>query len=832
MLVPSAQHAVHLVHKDNTRRDLVREREQRPDVLLALPKPLAGQARHRDVDEVGAALRRDGLGEHRLPRARRPEEEDAAGRLCQRAAAEQLGPLQREHHDLLQRGLDRVQGADVLKPDADLSGRDDLRQEPLLELVVRLHILERAVRLGLLRGLRRGRLRERVLEERQAGLDRGGLEGHRLLLPPLLLRGGLRVGRSLGNLLGLQAPAPRPLRRLGGSLAVRRLCPRGLRFRRRRRRLFPGGGCAVGGLRAPRRAAPAPPPMRLAPEWGRHGALQVRAHGPPKHLLRGLGRELLLTAVDLPQLLLRDLELELGRDARQELPVGALPEGRAVPLHRLLPLGGRRLVLRAVEYDLVGQQPLEESGHGALLGAQRPRGAVALGRPQGVEEVHVEERRARGRGAAPEAGKHGAVAAVPRQLARGVDPHQQRVLREAADLALEVQEPLHVAHHRLAEVLQQDHERALCGDLRRHIEECVHAGGLRLLGLAAALPPELPGAAPVAVAVLAEAAEVRPAGDRVVEPDPDLSRLGVEREHDPSRAIGEWPGRRGPRAPDLSWRGHAVLRAAPKHERGHGPEAPPAPRGGAPVPDKAHPVALPQRRLLAVRAAARLGLAGGRRLPARLQPGQAAGARGGAVQGLGRLPGLDHVQVAPRQPLGPGVPLVAVGAVVQRVVLLPVEEDVVVARVVLPGGARGPGACRAAPPRGAGGGVVLLLQLELRPVEHQERRLVLRGQGRGHGLEVERRALGPHEEDAAAQAREVHRALQVRSLGLGRREVQQAREHQLPPPAVGEVVRELVKPPSQGVRPGRHLAELLPELHPLRAVLQGLRRGLRLVLVL
>ena len=62
-----AQQRVNLVDKDHRGLTVRRDGEQRPDRLLALTDPFAGEGRRTDAEECTPHLMRDGLSDQRLP---------------------------------------------------------------------------------------------------------------------------------------------------------------------------------------------------------------------------------------------------------------------------------------------------------------------------------------------------------------------------------------------------------------------------------------------------------------------------------------------------------------------------------------------------------------------------------------------------------------------------------------------------------------------------------------------------------------------------------------------------------------------------------------------
>ena len=79
ILPPIPQQRINLINEDDGRFHLPRKRKQPSDQLVALPVPLVGQGRQRDVDERCSGLFGERFGEHGFPAAGGTVQEDAFG---------------------------------------------------------------------------------------------------------------------------------------------------------------------------------------------------------------------------------------------------------------------------------------------------------------------------------------------------------------------------------------------------------------------------------------------------------------------------------------------------------------------------------------------------------------------------------------------------------------------------------------------------------------------------------------------------------------------------------------------------------------------------------
>lgn len=130
---PRPQHGVHLVDEDNRRRQLPRQREHRRDQLVAVAVPLLRQRRDVQVDEDGAGLVRERLGQHGLAAAGGPVEEDAGGGGEEgRGPRVQAGEGERVDDGFVEVGDEGVEAADVREGDGDFGGVDHFLCDLLL----------------------------------------------------------------------------------------------------------------------------------------------------------------------------------------------------------------------------------------------------------------------------------------------------------------------------------------------------------------------------------------------------------------------------------------------------------------------------------------------------------------------------------------------------------------------------------------------------------------------------------------------------------------------------------------------------------------------------
>lgn len=102
--------------------------------LLRVPEPLAHEIGDPDIDEDGAGLPGDGLGEHGLARAGRAIEEDALLGAEELAEGEELRAAQGQDDELVERLLHLVEAANGVELDVDAVGVDDVARNHVLSV--------------------------------------------------------------------------------------------------------------------------------------------------------------------------------------------------------------------------------------------------------------------------------------------------------------------------------------------------------------------------------------------------------------------------------------------------------------------------------------------------------------------------------------------------------------------------------------------------------------------------------------------------------------------------------------------------------------------------
>ena len=123
---------VDLINEDDGGRNLRGKRKHGARVLLGLSEPFARHIRSGNRQKVRPALCGDCPCKHSLPSPRRAEQQDALGGLGEVPAAEELRPLQRQHHRLPQHFLHVIERPDVIERHIDLlGGRHIVQQLPL-----------------------------------------------------------------------------------------------------------------------------------------------------------------------------------------------------------------------------------------------------------------------------------------------------------------------------------------------------------------------------------------------------------------------------------------------------------------------------------------------------------------------------------------------------------------------------------------------------------------------------------------------------------------------------------------------------------------------------
>jgi hypothetical protein len=133
---PLAQYCVDLVDEDDARLQLAGQTEDGVDELVAVTIPLLCEGRNVQVDEAGARLVGQGLGQHSLSAAGGAVQQHAArGAQQRRRMRVEVRHGQRVDDRLLQLLDDGVQTANVFERHGDLLGRNHLHSDALLVAV-------------------------------------------------------------------------------------------------------------------------------------------------------------------------------------------------------------------------------------------------------------------------------------------------------------------------------------------------------------------------------------------------------------------------------------------------------------------------------------------------------------------------------------------------------------------------------------------------------------------------------------------------------------------------------------------------------------------------